>query len=135
MKMLITLTRGEGLIIDAASAGVVAQIMAQAVPCTSTGYGDSQRWSPTEDGLSIQFINDNKCGDLTALEKLLQKQAEDANSARWKESSDHSATKKRLTELEAQIELLKSVTVCTVAEPGNDDDALVNTGIEPSDEF
>ncbi len=117
MKMLITLTRGEGLIIDAASAGVVAQIMSQAIPCTSNGYGESERWSPTNEGLTIKFIGDEKCADLTALEKQLQKQYEDSNSARWREQSAHADTKKKLAELEAQIALLKSVTTCTVAEP------------------
>lgn len=137
MKMLITFpgSNNTGIIVDAQSAGVVAQILSTATPCKSEGHGESERWSPCTSGLEIRFLDDARVAPLSALEASLKAQEQKASSDRWKEYNDHQETKKKLTALEAQIELLKSVTVCTVAEPETEEVDAGNTVIDLTDEF
>lgn len=98
-------------------AAAAASFVANGVPVSSDGYGESKRWARKKDvSLTLSFVEDEKMADVTPREARLQKEAEQATSERWKKHNEAEKLKKELEAALAQIELLKSVTVCTTTE-------------------
>lgn len=98
-------------------AAAAASLVANGVPVSSDGYGESQRWARKKDVLlTLSFVEDEKMADITPREERLKKEAEQASSERWKKHNEAEKLKKELEAALAQIELLKSVTVCTTTE-------------------
>lgn len=113
MKLLIQTSRDDcAIVIDSANAGAAAALLAGAYCVKADGYGEAQRWSPTSEQCKIQFVTDDRIADFSEREKRLAKELDDANSQRWKEYRSAQESGKKVSELEAQIALLKSVTVC-----------------------
>lgn len=115
MKVLIMFPNDRGAIaLPIECAAQAASLVSNGVLVEADGYNADCQWSRKKDyNLSISFVEDDKFQDITPREKRLKDEVELANSERWKQYSRAGDLEKQLAAANAQIELLKSVTVCT----------------------
>jgi len=119
MKMIIEIPGLDKYIaMDAEHASYISGIIAQGqiVQCDDR-WSDQKTYRTTGEVLRLAFVEDKCFSGVTERETALEKKAAASESDRWKEYRRAEDLKKERDQLAAQVELLKSVTVCTVAEP------------------
>jgi hypothetical protein len=104
------------IVLDSKHAALAAEILAHAVICEDDGSTpDGKHYKlDREAALTITYASDAQFGDLPESVYAARKQAEDANSARWKEHTRANDAEKRVAELTARLESLESRITCTV---------------------
>lgn len=133
--MKIVITTGSNwnnrhIVLDSAHAALAAQLLAHAVICEDDGTTpDGKHYKVDRDAaLTITYAGDAQFGDLPESVYAARKQAEDANSARWKEHTRANDAEKRVAELTARLETLESRITCTV-EP--EAEVVTETEVDP----
>ncbi len=104
------------IVLDSKHAALAAEILANAVICESDGSTpEGKHYKLDRDAeLTITYASDKQFGDLPESVYAARKEAEEANSARWKESTRANEAEKRVAELTARLESLESRITCTV---------------------
>lgn len=122
MKIKVKLPDGYGLslIFDAELASTVATLLPAAKIYKEDGYGSSATIGEAKDvHLGMEFVQDDMLEPIDPKLAAALKQAEDANTARWKAEGE----KKKA---EDALAVLKAATTCTRA-PAPDEE---NTDVE-----
>lgn len=104
------------IVLDSRHAALAAELMAHAVICEGDGTTpDGKHYKLDRDAaLTITYANDKQFGDLPEEVYAARKQAEEANSARYKEYTRANEAEKKNAELTARLEALESRITCTV---------------------
>lgn len=120
------------IVLDSKHAALAAEILAHAVICEDDGSTpDGKHYKvDREAALTITYASDAQFGDLPESVYAARKQAEDANSARWKEHTRANDAEKRVAELTARLESLESRITCTV-QPETEAETETETEVDP----
>lgn len=119
MKIVINTGSSWGnryIVLDSQHAALAAEILARAVICEDDGSTpDGKHYKVDREAeLTITYASDAQFGELPESVYAARKQAEEANSARWKEQIRANEAEKRVAELTARLESLESRITCTV---------------------
>lgn len=119
--MQIKLTLGDSdriaLVLPAALAGQFTELLSRAQVFERDGYYSTSAWKVPDQTIRIEFTTGAEFVELDAKTKEANKQAEEANSARWEEQRKRQAAEKERDTLKAQLEVLQSVGGCRMPAP------------------
>ena len=119
MKIQITLADNDRtvLLLPIDCAGLAAELMARAQVMERDGYYSTSGWKPAEKGVQLTYVQDNEIGPTDPKVEEAEKRASESNSRWYAEQQKRAAVEKEAAELRAQLEGIRSVTTCAVAEP------------------
>lgn len=118
MKLLIEVPSSGLIELPIEMAGVAAGLMASGRVVQRDGYNNPARYKPCEEGLTLSYIADERIQPMTERESDLAKQLSDKNNDWAKQYTENAAKTKTIAAMQEQLDLLKSVTVCTIPDAG-----------------
>jgi len=134
MKIQITLADNDriALLLPIECAPIAAQLMASAEIMERDGYYATSGWKRAEKGVQITYVQDGEIGPTDPKVEDAEKRASESNSRWYAEQNKRVAAEKDAAELRAQLEGIRSVTQCQVAdsEPDADGEPEINDDAE-----
>ena len=105
---------GYTIVLPIQNAGEAATLLARATVYKHDSYPNHANFIKADKGAIIRFSDGNEFEEASEKLKATQKEASEANTARWAEYTRANKAEAEAKELRAKLETLQSAIVCTV---------------------